>query len=355
MKVPSLKIGSIEIKVPLLQGGMGVKVSLSSLAAAVSNEGCMGTISSIGLGDVEKSKTGYEVESRENFIREIRTAREMTKGPIAVNVMGVLSNSDDLVLTAAREKVDCIAYGAGIPFNLPLLVKDYPVNLMPIISSDRLASIILKNWDRKANRVPDAFILEGPKAGGHLGFSPEQLENIDENSLELILPKILETVKPFEDKYGRKIPVIVAGGIFSGADIAAMLRLGASGVQMASRFVCTHECGVSENFKQAYIKATEDDIVIIKSPVGMPGRAIKNDFLRALETEVRKPIKCDFRCLTACQAQDAQYCIALALVKSYIGDVDNGLLFCGASTHRIKEIVSVKELVAELVRDIEAA
>jgi NAD(P)H-dependent flavin oxidoreductase YrpB (nitropropane dioxygenase family) len=355
MKIPKLQIGSITADIPIVQGGMGVRISLSSLASAVAEEGGIGTISSIGLGDVEASKNEYEKMSREALQREIRKAKSITNGHIAVNFMGVLSNVNDLIMAAVREGVKIIVYGAGLPTKLPGLIEDNSVNLVPIVSSARVAELILRVWDKRYERTADAIILEGPLAGGHLGFSEEQLDHPEKYSLDKLLPEVLETVKTYEDKYGKKIPVIAAGGIFNRKDIARMLSLGASGVQLATRFVCTEECGVSPEFKQAYLDANEEDIVIIKSPVGMPGRAIQNKFLRDLEIKGKLKIKCPYRCLSACKVDKARYCIALALVNSYFGDVDNGLLFCGQNAYRIKKIVTVKELISGLLTELEAA
>ena len=355
MKIPKLKIGNVTADIPIVQGGMGVRVSLSSLASAVANQGGIGTISSIGLGDIKDSERNYEKQSRDALVKEIRKAKTMTDGHLAVNFMGVLSNVNDLIRASVDEGIKTIVYGAGIPVKLPAIVPDPDVNLIPIVSSARLAPMILKAWDKRYNRTADAFILEGPLAGGHLGFSEEQLQHTEDYSLEKLLPEVLEAIKPYEDIYGRKIPVIVAGGIYDGADIARMLSLGASGVQMATRFVCTHECDVSPEFKQAYLDVKEEDIVITKSPVGLPGRVINNAFLQKLEKEGRFRIKCPYHCLTACKVDTARYCIALALVNSYVGDVDNGLIFTGQTSYRIDKIVSVKELMDELIAGIEAA
>ncbi len=355
MIIPKLEIGSVTVDVPIIQGGMGVRVSLSSLAAAVAEEGAIGTISSIGLGDVDAVKIDYRTVTREALENEIRKARSMTGGHIAVNFMGVLSNVDDLIKASVREGIKLIIYGAGLPAKLPALVDDPSVNLLPIVSSSRIAEFILRAWDKRYARTPDALILEGPLAGGHLGFSEEQLQEPEKYSLETLLPGILETIKPYEDRYGKKIPVIAAGGIFTGGDIARMLSLGASGVQMATRFVCTEECDVSPEFKQSYLDAKEEDIVIIKSPVGMPGRAMKNKFLDDLEIKGRLKIKCPYRCLTACKVESARYCIAAALLNAYFGDVDHGLIFCGQNAYRIDKIVTVKELISELLTELEAA
>ena len=315
MEIPKLRIGSFTSDIPIIQGGMGVRVSLASLSSAVANEGGIGTISSIGLGDIEASKQEYERISREALIKEIRKAKSKTDGHLAVNFMGVLSNVNDLIKSSIDEGIKMIVFGAGLPMKLPDLVNDPSVNLVPIISSARVAELILRIWDKRYERTADGLILEGPLAGGHLGFSEEQLEHPQEYSLEKLLPEVLESIKLYEDKYSKKIPVITAGGIYDGKDIARMLSLGASGVQMGTRFVCTKECGVSQEFKQAYLDAKEEDIVIIKSPVGMPGRAIRNEFLNDLEVKETLKIKCPYRYLTICQVDKAQYCVALALVN----------------------------------------
>ena len=355
MEIPKLRIGSFTSDIPIIQGGMGVRVSLASLSSAVANEGGIGTISSIGLGDIEASKQEYERISREALIKEIRKAKSKTDGHLAVNFMGVLSNVNDLIKSSIGEGIKMIVFGAGLPMKLPDLVHDPSVNLVPIISSARVAELILRIWDKRYERTADGLILEGPLAGGHLGFSEEQLKHPAEYSLEKLLPEVLECIKPYEDKYSKKIPVITAGGIYNGKDIARMLSLGASGVQMGTRFVCTEECGVSQEFKQAYLDAKENDIVIIKSPVGMPGRAIKNSFLKNLEVKGKIKIKCLYRCLTICQIDKAQYCIALALANSYFGDVDHGLIFCGQNAYRISKIVTVKELIQELLSELKTA
>jgi NAD(P)H-dependent flavin oxidoreductase YrpB (nitropropane dioxygenase family) len=355
MKIPELQIGSITARIPIVQGGMGVRVSLSKLASAVANEGGIGTIASVGLGDVELAKLDFEKECREALRAEIRAAKALTKGHLAVNVMGVLSNAEDLVRTAVEEGISLILFGAGLPTKLPDWVGDNPVNMVPIISSARVAELILRVWDRRYQRTVDGFILEGPLAGGHLGFSFQELEQIDDYSLENLLPEVLKTIRPYEEKYGGKIPVIAAGGIYDGKDIARMLSLGAAGVQMGTRFVCTEECDVSVEFKKAYIQAEKEDVIIIKSPVGMPGRAIRNRFLRNIEKTGHVKIRCPYRCLTMCKVETAKYCIAKALVNACHGDVDHGLIFCGQNAYRVDRIVTVKELIKELLDELAAA
>ena len=355
MNIPKLRIGDLTADVPIVQGGMGVRVSLASLASAVAEEGGIGTISSIGLGDFEAATHEYERISREALQKEVRKARSMTDGILAVNFMGVLSNVEDLLQTAVREGVQMIVFGAGLPMRLPKIVEDPAVNLVPIVSSARGAELILRGWEKRFNRTAGAIILEGPLAGGHLGFTPEQLEHLEDYSHDRLVPELVEAVKPFEDRFGHAIPIIAAGGIFDGKDIAHMLSLGASGVQMATRFVCTHECDAAQAFKQTYLDATEEDIVIIKSPVGLPGRAVRNKFLKDLEAIDKLNINCLYHCLTVCKVADAKLCIAQALLNAYQGDIDHGLIFCGQNAHRINKIVTVKELMAELVRELQEA
>ena len=355
MKVPKLQIGSITADVPIVQGGMGVRVSLSSMASAVANQGGIGTISSIGLGDANAKADRYEKESRDALVEEIRKAKSMTDGHLAINFMGVLSNVNDLIKASVNEGIRMIVFGAGLPVKLPAIVEDPDVNLVPITSSARVAELILRSWSRRYQKVPDAFILEGPLAGGHLGFSVEQLEHSDDFSLEVLLPEVLAAVKPYEDQFGKKIPIIVAGGIYTGWDIAKMLSLGASGVQMGTRFVATEECDVAPEFKQAYIDAKKEDIVIIKSPVGMPGRAINNQFLKDLGEGGKIKISCPYRCLTACEIKTARYCIANALLNSYFGKVEDGLIFAGQNAYRVEKVVSVEALFNELLGELREA
>jgi len=355
MNIPKLQIGNLTAEIPIVQGGMGVRISLASLAAAVAEGGGIGTISSIGLGDFEAAQTDYERISREALQEEIRKARAMTKGVLAVNFMGVLSNVKDLLQTDVREGIKIIVFGAGLPMRLPKIVDDPSVNLVPIVSSARGAELILRGWAKRFERAAGAIILEGPLAGGHLGFTAEQLDHLEDYSLDKLVPELVEAVKPFEDRFGHAIPVIAAGGIFDGRDIARMLSLGASGVQMATRFVCTTECDASQEFKQTYLDATEEDIVIVKSPVGLPGRAVRNEFLKNLEKVDKLRINCLYHCLTVCKVAEAKFCIAQALVNAYKGDIDHGLVFCGQNAHRIDKIVTVKELISELLSELETA
>jgi nitronate monooxygenase len=354
MKIPPLQIGSLTAAIPIVQGAMGVRVSLSSLASAVANEGGIGTIASVGLGDIELSKQEYERMSRESLALEIRKAKSLTSGLLAVNVMGVLSNAEDLIATAVREGIKMIVAGASLPLKLPGQVEDPSVNLLPIVSSGRAAELVLRAWDKRYQRTADGIILEGPLAGGHLGFSLEQLEQVENFPLLKLLSEVLEAVKAFENKYGKKIPVVAGGGVFDGKDIAEILLAGASGVQMATRFVGTVECDVAPEFKQAYLNAKKEDIIIIKSPVGLPGRAIRNEFIKEVERRGKLDIRCPYRCLSTCDVLNAKYCIAQALLNACFGDVEHGLIFCGQNAYRVKKIVKVKELIAELKAELGA-
>jgi nitronate monooxygenase len=229
-----------------------------------------------------------------------------------------------------------------------------PTKLVPIVSSGRAARIIAKRWTEKYNYVPDAFVLEGPLAGGHLGFKLEQIDD-PEYGLEKLLPEVLIEARRLEDHYGKPVPVIAAGGIYTGADIYRFLQMGASGVQMATRFVTTHECDAAIEFKQAYLAARPEDIVIIKSPVGLPGRAVRNAFIDDVNAGNRKPFKCPYHCIITCDVAKSPYCIALALVNAQRGRLDNGFAFCGSNAHRATEIVSVKELVSALRAEYQEA
>ncbi|MFA5051812.1 MAG: nitronate monooxygenase family protein [Patescibacteria group bacterium] len=356
MDIPTMTIGRWTFRLPLVLGGMGVRISGWQLVLATVLEDCLGTLTSMGLGDLTHGMSYAEFNrtSGEALQHEIQMLRSHTNKPFAVNIMGALSNADDLIRTAVAAGAGIIVYGAGIPRTLPSVVPDPDVALVPVISSARLAQLILKQWKRYG-RVPDAFIIEGPLAGGHLGFTFEQLQHLEDFRLEDILTETLEHIKPFEDASGRKIPIITAGGIYTGDDIARMLSLGATGVQMGTRFVATHECPVSEEFKRLYVNARPDDITVITTPVGMPGRVISNGFLKRLfDKQIPKP-KCPFHCIHTCGRDEAGFCIAERLEKSFTGDMNEGLVFCGANVHRIDRIMSVHELVTELIVGLKAS
>lgn len=347
-----LKIGNITVNLPIIQGGMGVGISLSSLAAAVANEGGIGVISTAAIGINENDfYTNFLEANIRALKKEIRKARELTKGIIGVNIMTALSNYADMARTAIEEGIDFIFSGAGLPLNLPQFLDGKGrTKLVPIVSSARAAAIISKRWLEKYDYLPDAIVVEGPKAGGHLGFKEEQV-NDGEYSLEKLVPEVISEMKPLEQKCEKPVPVIAAGGIFSGADIRKFMELGASGVQMATRFVTTHECDASIKFKNTYISSGKDDIVIIDSPVGMPGRAIGNKFINAVKSGKKHPLNCHFHCIKTCNVKSSPYCIALALINAQKGNMEHGFAFAGENAYKTSEIVSVRELIKLLMEE----
>ncbi|MDL2317236.1 nitronate monooxygenase, partial [Desulfovibrio sp. OttesenSCG-928-A18] len=362
MAFPSLKIGDLVAKTPIIQGGMGVGISLHRLASAVAAEGGVGVIAGamIGMRERDVAKNPAEANSRA-LSKEIGKARQLTDGLIGVNIMVALTDFVSMVRTAITERADIIFSGAGLPMELPRILRqmceekkeEFRTKLVPIISSARAANILCKKWLSRADYLPDAFVVEGPKAGGHLGYKAEELDS-SEHALETVLPEVLEAVKPFEDAHGRRIPVIAAGGIYSGEDIHRYLEMGASGVQMGTRFVATEECDADIRFKQAYVDAKEEDIAIIKSPVGMPGRALKGRFIEALE-QGKRNFRCLFHCISTCNPEKSPYCIASALLNAMKGNLDKGFAFSGANVFRINGITTVKELISSLQKEFDAA
>lgn len=352
MGLTPLKIGDLVARIPIIQGGMGVGVSLSGLASAVANEGGIGVISGVQIGFREPDfKSDNDAANIRGLVKEIRRARELSpNGILGVNILFAVNNYKEMVVAAVKEKIDLIISGAGLPKNLPELVKGSKTKIAPIVSSGKAASVITRLWDRKYNYLPDMIIVEGPEAGGHLGFSLEQLKESPQIVLKDILGEVLDAVKPYEEKYNKKIPVISAGGIYDGYDIAQCIKAGAAGVQMSTRFVGTEECDAHINFKKAYLSATEENIQIVKSPVGMPGRAIRNSFVARLDDENIPVTRC-YRCLRPCDPKTTPYCISDALINSVQGDTENGLIFTGTNAFRMDKIVTVKELMSELVSE----
>jgi nitronate monooxygenase len=330
---------------------MGVRVSKANLASAVANEGCAGVIASVGLGGYEHAPGADFAEVNRVALREeIRKARHMTDGIIGVNAMVALSNYESLVRVCVEEKVDMIISGAGLPLQLPAYTAGTDIQLVPIVSSVRSLNIIYRKWMREFNRCPDAVVVEGINAGGHLGYSREQIEQ-GNPTLDQTLADVLE----FTRHLPTPIPVIAAGGIFSGQDMAHYLSAGASGVQMATRFVCTEECDVDRRFKQAYLDAKATDITVIKSPVGLPGRVIRNAFVEKINQGHRVPFRCKYHCLKTCDPSTAPYCIAEVLAKASEGKLDESFAFAGSNAWRCQEIVSVKRLIQTILQEYENA
>jgi len=352
-EMPALRIGDLEAKIPIIQGGMGVGISLSGLTSTVANEGGIGIISTAGIGMLEPDFNRNFKEANQRALRkEIKKARQMTAGIIGVNILVACSDFDDLLQVAVDEGADLAFLGAGLPLRIPekLLLDESGrarIKIVPIVSSARAAEIIFRRWKKKYNHVPDAVVVEGPLAGGHLGFKREHIDNPD-YMLEKILPEVISAIKPYEHHFNRSIPVIAAGGVYTGADIYNIIQLGAQGVQMATRFVATHECDASIEFKEAYLECKKEDLVIIDSPVGLPGRAIKNRFLDEVLSGIKKPFKCPWKCLRTCDVENSPYCICIALTNAKKGKLKNGVAFAGANAYRIDKITSVKELITTL-------
>lgn len=344
-----LKIGDLIASVPVIQGGMGVGISLSSLAGAVAAEGGVGIISTAQIGFREPDYDANPLAANLRAIgKEIRKAKEISKGGIVgVNIMVATQKYEEYVKAAVAAGVDLIISGAGLPVNLPELVGKAKTKIAPIVSGVKSAQVIMRYWLKKYDRVPDLVVIEGPKAGGHLGFSLEQLNDpvfLAEYDEEI--KRIIAHVKQAGGEKGKEIPVVVAGGIYTRDDYEHAMALGADGVQMGTRFVTTVECDASDVYKQTYIDATEDDIILVKSPVGMPGRAIRNSFMERAAQERIPHGKCHM-CVSTCKPGETPYCITDALLNAADGNVEEALLFCGTNACRASRLETVKEIMNE--------
>lgn len=343
-------IGSHQLAIPIIQGGMGVGISRSNLAGAVAKEGAMGVISSAQIGyDCEGFRQAPEAKNLEELPRQIARAKALSegKGMVAVNIMTATQDYENYVKTACAAGCDAIISGAGLPTNLPKFAQGYEVALAPIVSSVKSAKVILKYWHTKHQYCADFVVIEGPKAGGHLGFKKEDLAHVEEIAFDEEIQGILALVREYEAMYNKTIPVFVAGGIMTPDDVRHALALGASGVQVASRFVTTYECDAAQAYKDAYLAATAEDVVICKSPVGMPGRALNNPFVqRAAQGQI--PVKGCYNCLSACNPAETPYCISQALINAVKGEVDNGLIFCGARVGELNKMEHVADVIADL-------
>lgn len=374
MKYEPLKIGDLTAEIPIVQGGMGVGISLGGLAGAVAKEGAVGIISTAQIGYREPD---FEQNPKDCNLRAIRKeyakAREIAgnHGIIGFNIMVALRFYEEQVREAVEAGADIIISGAGLPMELPKFVEGSKTKIAPIVSSEKSARVILKYWDKKYQRTADMIVIEGPKAGGHLGFSVEQLneyeqladgeqladreqladgEQVEEcgAAYDSEIEKIRQVVLEYEKLHQCTIPVVVAGGIDSSEEMERVMSLGVQGVQVATRFVTTEECDAALNYKQAYIKAKKEDICIVKSPVGMPGRAIKNAFMeRVMSGEKISPEKC-LGCLQKCNPKEIPYCITEALIHAAKGETEDALLFCGANAYKADSIQTVKEVIDSL-------
>lgn len=363
-----LVIGDLTAKNPVIQGGMGVGISLSSLAGAVANAGGIGIISTAQIGFREPDFNKKPLEANLRAIgKEFKKAREIApEGIIGFNIMVATKHYADYVKQAVKAGADLIISGAGLPVSLPEYVSEaaeeagtlLKTRIAPIVSTVKAAMVICKMWDRKYHRVPDLVVVEGPLAGGHLGFSREDLSRLGVDTADVEhtyrqadyeeeIRGIIRLVKEYGKKYDKDIPVVTAGGVYTHEDLMHQLSLGADGVQVATRFVTTVECDAPEAFKQAYIQAKEEDIVITKSPVGMPGRAIKNSFLTGVGKTPFKLEHC-YQCLDKCDQKTIPYCITKALVDSAEGRTEEGLVFCGAKAYMATKMETVDEVMRDL-------
>ncbi|MDF2616649.1 MAG: 2-nitropropane dioxygenase family oxidoreductase [Sedimentibacter sp.] len=346
MELKELKIGNLTARIPIVQGGMGIGVSLSNLAAAVANQGGIGTMSGVQIGFREPDFETNPVEANLRAIaKEIKKAREKTKGIIAMNFMAAMNNYELYVKKAVEEKIDLIVSGAGLPIALPKLVKDSATKIAPIVSSAKAAKIIIRSW-LKHDRLPDAVVVEGPLAGGHLGFKMDEMIEGTYKSLKEIVIEVKELISSYEEQYGVKIPVIAAGGIRAKEDIMELADAGADGFQLSSIFVPTVECDAHDNFKRAYISAQKEDVMIIKSPVGMPARAIRTHFLTDSMENGCIVNKC-YRCISECNPTEIPYCISRGLIDAVNGE--DGLIFSGANLDSIDKMTTVKEVIDKLI------
>ena len=343
-----LIIGDLIARVPVIQGGMGVGVSLSSLAGAVAAEGGIGVLSTAQIGyrepDFDKDPIGANLRA---IGTEIEKARQIAKGGIlGVNIMVATRKYEEYVKAAVAAGIDMIISGAGLPMDLPKLAGAAKTKLAPIVSSVKSVQVILRYWWKKYSRLPDAVVIEGPLAGGHLGFHKEQLQDIEGLHYDDEVRAIIDQVNEVAAEHDTNIPVVMAGGVYTREDMEHYLEIGASGVQMATRFVTTYECDADEAYKQSYIDAKREDIVIVQSPVGMPGRAILNSFMRRAKEGQIPHEKCHL-CISSCKGIDTPYCITDALINAVKGKVNDALLFCGANAYRATHLEHVKEIMEE--------
>jgi len=353
-KIQSLDIGDLHVKLPIVQGGMGVAVSLSGLASAVANAGGIGVISAaaIGMTDPGYKKRFHEANKRA-LQNEIRKARNKTTGVLGVNIMMALTDHEELIRVAIKEKIDIIFIGAGLPLKIPHIIADAGLNghktkIVPKVSSAKAASTIFRYWAAKYNFVPDAVVVEGPLAGGHLGFTKEYLAE-KMAPLHILVEETVKAIEPFEKTFGKTIPIIAGGGINTGKDMYEIMQAGAKAVKIGTRFVTTHECDASIEYKESYLAASQEDIVIIDSPVGLPGRVVKNKFVQQIMDGEAKPFKCPWKCLSRCNYKEAPFCIAQALYNSATGKMDEGFAFAGAKAFMATEINSVSDVIDDLL------
>ncbi len=341
------------LAVPVIQGGMGIGVSLGGLAGAVAACGGMGVISGAHPGFAAPNFWAEPLKANLSALKEqIEKAKKIAegKGLVALNAMVATTHYAEMVGAAIAAGIDAIISGAGLPTELPALAKGSGAALAPIVSSAKAARTICRLWDRRHGVCPDFIVVEGPEAGGHLGFDQKELQNGSAQTLEEILPGVLAEAAPFAQKYQQEIPVFVAGGVYTGGDIARFVGMGAAGAQVATRFIATDECDASPRYKEILIAAKQEDICLVKSPVGMPGRALRSPLVERLGLNIRTPIKKCIDCLLPCTPATTPYCITSALIAAVEGDWENGLFFCGSNAFRLDRMMPVRELMKELTQ-----
>jgi len=357
----SFKIGKYTIEKPIVQGGMGVGISWDQLAGNVSKEGGLGVISSVGTGIYANRKYSDKISKdmrpseANNFYSAnalhaiFDNAREICgDAPLACNVLYASVDYNRIVKDACEAGANIIITGAGLPLTMPEATKEYPdVALVPIVSTAKALRILCRRWKKTHGRLPDAVIVEGPLSGGHQGFKYDECF-LAENQLEVILPPVVE-----EAKNWGSMPIIAAGGIWDHNDIAKMLELGANAVQMGTRFIGTVECDAHDNFKKVILDAKEEDIKLLKSPVGYPARGVKTNLQTMIQEQTAPKIACISNCVAPCnrgvEAREVGYCIADRLSDAYDGLTDSGLFFTGSNGYRLNQIITVKELIDKLM------
>ena len=344
-----LKIGNLEVPMPVIQAGMGVQVAKADLAAAVARAGGIGCISSVGLGTIEASQNDYTADSKKNLITQIRKAKELApEGILGVNVMVALSNYDSVVQTCVEEKVDVIISGAGLPIPLPGLTKGSGIKLIPVVSSGRAMKVVLKSWHRRYQVIPDAVIIEGPLCGGHMGFSREQVIHPELMPIQQILREVKIELAPFEAEYGRKVPILGAENVVDANDVIEKINMGFDGVHVGTKFICTEESGLDIKSKEVYVNAKAEDVVVLRSPLGLPVKVLRTPLVEKLLNDEKIPFGCPFRCLRACEASEAKFCIADALLNTLYGDTENGLFMVGSGIGRVNDIIPAEEFFEPL-------
>lgn len=349
-----MKLGNRELALPLIQGGMGVGVSMGGLAGAVAAEGAMGTLSTADAGWNEPDFAAHPQQANLRALRrEVQRAKRLAAGAglVAVNAMVATRQYADSVRTALEAGADAIVSGAGLPLELPALAEGFEALLAPIVSGPRAAQLICRTWAKRYGRVPDFVVLEGCQAGGHLGFEEADLLSGRCTPLSRLIPEVLAALHPFEEKFGRAIPLFCAGGVATGAEMAHCTRLGAAGAQLATRFIATEECDAGQGYKDVLLAARPEDLRIIHSPVGMPGRAVNSPLVQRLAAGMRQPPAHCSGCIKSCRPAETPFCITHALIEAVKGNWEEGLFFSGSRVDLVDRMRTVPDLIDELMKE----